>query len=101
MQAAAAPVLDHVESALNYLKPGIDHPFVYAYDAPPGMPQRNIEYVPRRVAIHNARPIERALSLDKQGFILRRHDTTVVDFYDDDEVRRVYYPEVERLVREA
>ena len=102
MQAeATAPVLDQVEAALNYLKPGIDHPFVYAYEAPPGELQRNIEYVPERVAIRDARPIAHELSLDKEGFLLRPHDTAVADFYDDDEVRHVYYPEVERLVREV
>jgi hypothetical protein len=101
MQADTATALDQVEAALNYLKPGIDHPFVYAYEAPPGMPQRNIEFEPRRVAIRNARPIARELSLDKEGFLLRRHATAVADFYDDDAVRRVYYPEVEQLVRET
>jgi hypothetical protein len=101
MEADAATVVDQVEAALNYLKPGIDHPFVYAYDAPPGMPQRNIEYQPRRVLVRNARPIAPELSLDKQGFLLRAHRSDVVDFYDDGEVRRVYYPEIEKLVRET
>jgi hypothetical protein len=100
MQAEAL-VLDQVEAALNYLKPGIEHPFVYAYEAPPGEPQRNIEYVPQRVAIRNARPIAHELSLDKQGFLLRGHDTDVADFYDDDEVQRVYYPEVEQQLRQV
>jgi hypothetical protein len=101
MQADAAAVLDQVEAALNYLKPGIDQPFVYAYEAPPGMPQRNIELEPHRVAIHDARPVAPQLSLDREGFLLRRHATAVADFYDDDEVRRIYYPEVEYLVRET
>jgi hypothetical protein len=101
MQAEAeAPVQDQVETTLNYLKPGIDHPFVYAYEAPPGEPQRNIEYVAQRVAIRNARPIARELSLDKQGFLLRGHATKVADFYNDDEVQRVYYPEVEQLLQQ-
>jgi hypothetical protein len=101
MKADAAPLPDQVEAPLNYLRPGIDHPFVYAYDAPPGMPQRNLELEPHRVAIRNARPIAPQLSLDRQGFLLRRHATKVADFYDDDEVRRIYYPEIERLVTEA
>jgi hypothetical protein len=101
MEADAATVLDQVEAELNYLKPGIDHPFVYAYEAPPGMPQRNLELEPHRVAIRNARPIAPQLSLDREGFLLRRHATEVADFYDDDEVRRIYYPEVERLLRET
>jgi hypothetical protein len=100
MQAeASAPVLDQVEATLNYLKPGIEHPFVYAYEAPPGEPQRNIEYAPQRVVIRNARPIARELSLDKEGFLLRPNETAVADFYDEDDVRGAYYPEVEALVR--
>jgi hypothetical protein len=65
------------------------------------MPQRNLELEPHRVAIRNARPIAPQLSLDREGFLLRRHATEVADFYDDDEVRRIYYPEVEQLLRET
>lgn len=101
MASDATIVLDQVEAQLNYLAPGIDKPFVYAYEAPPGMPQRNIELERRRVAIRDARPIAPRLSLDREGFILRPHATAVADFYDDDEVTRVYYPEVEALVRET
>ena len=31
-------------------------------------------------------------------FVLTRHDSAVTDFYDEAQVRRVYYPEMERLV---
>jgi hypothetical protein len=37
--------------------------------------------------------------LDKQGFLLQPHETKVVNFYDEDEVQTVYYPEVEQLVQ--
>src|SRR5260370_14249499 len=40
------------------------------------------------------------LSLDLQGFAVTRQQSAVANFYDTDEVRRVYYPEVERMVRE-
>ena len=90
-----------VEAALNYLAPGIERPYVYAYDAPAGQPQRNEVYEPHRVAIHDARPLVRRLSLDREGFELRRHTSKVVDFWDDAEVKRVYYPEIEALLRAA
>ena len=51
------------------------------------------------VVIDDARPMAEQLDLDRQGFALMRHPTAVRDFYDDDEVRRVYYPEMEALVR--
>ncbi len=53
------------------------------------------------VAIHDGRPIADRLDLDREGFTLMRYDTAVKDFYDDEEVKRVYYPEMDRLIREV
>ena len=50
------------------------------------------------IEIRDARPLSDELSLDRHGFALLRDTTAVIDFYDDDEVRRVYYPEMEALV---
>ena len=41
------------------------------------------------------------LSLDREGVALVEHHSAVRDFYDEDELRRVYYPEAERLVAEV
>jgi hypothetical protein len=101
MQAETAARLDHIEAQLSYLAPGTDNPFVYAYQPPPGMPARNGASEARRVAIADGRPFSDSFSLDTEGFALRRHASAVADFYDDAEVRRVYYPEVEKLVGEA
>lgn len=101
MQPHAATALDHVEAPLNYLVASGETPLVYAYDPPPGTPQRPGQYEPRQVAIRDGRPLLPALSLDKHGFALRRHGTKVADFYDDAEVRRVYYREIDQLVRDA
>ena len=40
-------------------------------------------------------------SLDDEGFELWPHDTAVLDFYDDEGIRTIYYPEVEQLVKAA
>jgi hypothetical protein len=40
-------------------------------------------------------------SLDRQGFTLAQAPTRVTDFYDRDEVARVYLPEVARLLRDV
>ncbi len=53
------------------------------------------------VPILNLRPFASSVSLDREGFSLVRHDTAVMDFYDDDEVKSVYYPEVERALKHA
>ena len=100
MQADKAAVLDldHVEARLNYLAADSEKPFVYTAAPPPGMPQRSGRFEPKVVTIRDGRPLR--LSLDKEGFALARVPTAVGDFYDAGEVQRVYYPEVERYVRE-
>src|SRR5262249_44575336 len=37
--------------------------------------------------------------LEQEGFRFLHHDTKVTDFFNDEEVRQVYYPEVEDLVK--
>ena len=58
-------------------------------------------YGRRLVSIHDARTVIDHLSLDQQGFVLRRHQTAVANFFDQAEVRSVYYPEVEQLLKET
>jgi hypothetical protein len=41
------------------------------------------------------------LSLDRQGFQLVHQETAVRDFYDRAEVEKIYYPEIEVLLKEA
>ena len=74
-------------------------PVNYAYDPPPRVPRRSGKYVVQNVAIHNGREEIGDLSLDTNGFVLALHETSVNDFYDPDEVKAVYYPEVERLLK--
>jgi hypothetical protein len=47
------------------------------------------------------RPIAASLSLEREGFALITHRSAVTDFHDEDSLRRVYYPEAERLVADA
>lgn len=101
LQALAITDLPQVVAELNYLKPMAERPRNYAYEPPPGIPRTNTENDPRRVAVHDLRPIADSVSLDTRGFALIKHDSAVRDFYDDEEVRRVYYPEVEQVIRQA
>lgn len=93
--------LAYVEADLSYLIASEGKPVNYQYEPPPGVPQRSGRYDPRTVPIHDARPLLGELSLDRHGFELKKHESAVTDFYDEDEVRAVYYPEVERLVEEV
>jgi hypothetical protein len=92
-------VVDAIAAPLNYLVRPEGTPFTYTYDPPPGMPARSGEPDPRPMTIVNGRGIE--TSLDREGFVLRQAKTAVSDFYDAEEVKRVYYPETERLLKEA
>ena len=38
-------------------------------------------------------------ALERNGFRFVRHDTKVADFYDEDEIKRVYYPEMVALIK--
>ena len=51
--------------------------------------------------IHDGRPLVGKLDIDAEGVVLIDHKTAVKDFYDDDEVVSVYYPEVEEIVMAA
>lgn len=91
--------LPYIEAELNYLGPTTERPRYYAYepdatDQPPVMPLE-----PHRMQIHDLRPIGHELSLDVQGFALVEQRSAVRDFWDDDEVRRIYYPEAEAFLK--
>ncbi len=87
-----------IEASLNYLESREPRPVNYAYDPPQGVPRRSGKILPRTVTIRNGRHFS-DLSLDTNGFLLVPHHSTVSDFYDSDEVRRSYYPEVEELIK--
>jgi hypothetical protein len=91
---------DTIEAPLTYLVPTGEPLFAYQYGPPPGMPIRSGRYEPQRVSVRNGRAVA-DLSLDREGFLLKRVPSHVADFYDPEEVKRVYYPEVERLLKEA
>ena len=54
---------------------------------------------PHNVPIFDARLIAGQFSLDREGFALVRHPTIVRNFYDDKEMRAVYYPAAEAFLR--
>ena len=55
-------------------------------------------YKERTVEIHNGRDVRDQFSLDRHGFVFMDHGSGVADFRDADELRSVYYPEMERLM---
>lgn len=93
--------LAHVVADMNYLAPMIERPRNYTFEPPSGVPRTNVTNETRRVAIHDARPIADRVSLDANGFAVADHRSAVLDFFDDEEVRRIYYPEVEEMLKQA
>jgi hypothetical protein len=52
-----------------------------------------------RVNVRDGRPLAGDFSLDKNGFVFVKHDTTVQDFFDKQQLESVYYPEVAQLIK--
>jgi hypothetical protein len=63
--------------------------------------KRTGKYQEHKVTIRDGRVIAKELSLDREGFIFVQHDTKMRDFYDEAEIRAVYYPEIEQLVKQT
>jgi len=99
--SASITGLPHVEAELHYLAPMSERPRNYTYDPPPGVARSNSTDEAHVVPVYSLRPIVADVSLDREGFGLLHHASAVRDFYDDDEVRRVYYPEAEQALAEA
>jgi len=97
-ELAADP--DTIEATLTYFVDTEIMP-VSVVGAPGGRDQRigGGNSGPRRVAIRNGRLEADRFALERNGFRFVRHDTKVVDFFDEDELRRAYYPEMEALVK--
>lgn len=55
----------------------------------------------RRVSVRNGRLLVDQLSLDQHGFVFVEHKTKVADFFDPSQLESVYYPEVEKLIKET
>ena len=98
--APVRPEIGDVRSSINYMVAMAQKPARYLCTPPPGAPELNWQLESQSVQVHDGRPRLSLLSIEKQGFTLRREETTVTDFYDHEQVLDTYYPEVEQLVRE-
>jgi len=90
---------DTVEATLNYIVD--DGTKVFTITAGPGGQdvRSGGNPDPHRVLLHNGRPHTKDFALERNGFRFVRHDTKVADFFDESEIRRLYYPEMEALIK--
>jgi hypothetical protein len=89
----------YVEADLNYIvDDGI--PSVRYVDWPEEEHKAHIpDYEAHRVQIRNGRTAGEDFTLPSHGFRLVPHPTQVQSFLDEDEIKRVYYPEIEALIK--
>ena len=88
-----------IEAMLNYLAEGETMPVSHV-GAPGAVDMRVGSHSDlHRVVLRNGRLEADQFALERNGFRFVSHDTGVADFYDEGEVRRVYYPEMEALVK--
>lgn len=90
-----------VAANVNYVVPPVGRNAVHVRGPGEGENQRTAEYVSTAVVVHDARHADRPATLDGNGFALGRQSSAVTDFVNDDEVREIYYPEMERLIRQV
>jgi hypothetical protein len=92
---------DHnlVEGAVYYAVPGKQPLFWYQYVPPPGQPETNIEFAEHIVPIRDARRAKGVFRLDVEGAAIYRRQSAVRDFYDEDELCRVGYPEAAAIAK--
>ena len=55
----------------------------------------------RPMTVRDGRPLIGEFSLDKHGFEFVEHKTRVGDFFDEQQLKSVYYPEVEQLIKKV
>ncbi|WP_424194042.1 CmcJ/NvfI family oxidoreductase [Ampullimonas aquatilis] len=88
-----------VKAQLDYLLPMNERPFNFMYQPPNQGAWHNCAYESRQVMIGDARTNASNLSIDREGFELWHAKTAVRDFYDQDEVVNIYYPEIAEIAR--
>jgi hypothetical protein len=90
---------DAVEATLNYIVDTGEK--VFTETAAPGSldVRSGGKQDARPVTVRNGRPYIDRFMIEQDGFRFVRHDTKVRDFFDENEVRRIYYPEMEALIK--
>ncbi|HEY2183624.1 MAG TPA: CmcJ/NvfI family oxidoreductase [Xanthobacteraceae bacterium] len=90
---------DSVEATLNYIVDTGEK--IFTETAVPGSVdvRSGGQQDPRRITIRNGRRFADQFGLEQNGFRFVPHDTEVKDFFEEEQIRRVYYPEMEALVK--
>lgn len=92
---SAKPLPETVQGSVNYLGPMEERPefFSQAYE------KNNLNLIPHTVTITDFRARPQEATLDSTGFTLLSHPTAVTDFTEEEQVNRIYIPEIEELIK--
>ena len=99
MVEIAIASLPHIKATLNYVAATGEKLVSYAYEPPAGVPISNVQVEGHATTIHDLRPAASEFALDAVGFKLLTHRSAVKDFWDEEEIKRVYYPESVELLK--
>ena len=97
VEHAPEPV-DAVSAELTYLAHADQTPVAASSVVDGRIEYRGGDFVRRETTIHNGRLSAEPFSLEHHGFQFMNHTTAVTNFRDHEEIRAVYYPEMERLM---
>jgi hypothetical protein len=61
----------------------------------------NREPISQQLLVHDVRGTEDKYTLDTTGFQIYKHESIEKDFLDEEQIKAVYYPEVEELLKNA
>jgi hypothetical protein len=93
MVEIAMASLPSIEATLNYVAATGEKLVSCAYEPPPGVPMSTVHVEGHATTIHDLRPAASEFTLDEVGFRLLTHRSAVKNFWDEEEIKRVYYPE--------
>ena len=88
-----------VSAPMTFIRPQDTKPVFHSSALTGGAPKLFFDVDSHMVSIADMRDDADALSIDREGFKLLRAPTAVDDLYDDEAVKRIYYPEIEALLR--
>ena len=89
----------NVVSELTYVTRSVERPGFYNYKPAEDEPDRAPETRRHEMVVEDARGYVETLDLDTEGLAIVSLQTKANDLYDSEQVRAVYYPEVESLVQ--
>jgi hypothetical protein len=103
---AIMPALAELDTAPQTIEPVVNYLInngteVFTYTGGPGSldVRTGGAQDPQKVVMHNGRPHVGEFNLEVHGFRFVQHDTKMQNFLDEAEVKRVYYPEMEALIK--